>query len=217
MSELNCEQCETHLFDFHEGKLGESLSGRVDTHLQDCDRCSALLNDIWQMNLVASRWEDETPRSSMPAVKPAWSVPQLVATAASVLALVLVLTDTHFVANDDGFSVKIGRDSYVSDEQFARYQQAQHAEIDGRLQRLSAQQLASNQLMMRTLLETSRTERRDDLQTLVSYWNSAQSQQMLQTQEDLQYLIMSQAEDDKDIQQLSEAFQTISMRRGSDM
>ena len=35
--------------------------------------------------------------------------------------------------------------------------------------------------------------------------------------EDLEYLMMGQAEDDKDIQQLSDAFQSISVRRGNDL
>jgi len=217
MSELNCEQCETHLFDFHEGKLGRDLAARIDEHLRNCDACAALLKDIWQMSLVATRWQDESPITEVSTTKTGWVMPQLLATAASALALVLVLTDTHFVMNDDGFTLRVGRDGYVSEATLANFQQMQNADIESRLQRLSAQQLASNQLMMRTLLETSRTERRDDLQTLVSYWNTTQTEQMLATREDLEYLMMSQAEDDKDIQQLSDAFQSISMRRGNDL
>ena len=43
---INCEQSESLLFDFHEGKLRPELAANVDTHLQQCDACSAMLNDV---------------------------------------------------------------------------------------------------------------------------------------------------------------------------
>lgn len=218
MSTFNCNQCQQHLFDFHEGRIDAHLGVLVDDHLKDCDGCAALLNDIWQMNLITTRWQDETPSATgiAKAHQPRqWT--QLFATAASLLALIMVLTDTHIVASDSELTLKMGRSGYVSASSLEALKLAQNEKIETSLNRITAQQLASNQLMMRAMLETSRAERRDEMAMLVTYWDSTQTQQIQQTREDLQYLIMSQAEDDKDIKQLNNALQVISLQRGSDL
>ena len=221
MQKMNCETCQSGLFDFHEGTLDPAESARVDAHLQDCDACAALLADIWQMNLVSSRWQDQQVgpwnRSEHLAQRSGWQFPQVLATAASLLALVIVLTDTHVVSTDEGLTFKVGRDDYVTQQSLARLRSDQAAIIDERFQKLTSQQAASNQVLLRSVLETSREERREDFTTLLTYWNTAQAKQQRETQEELRYLMASQAEDQKDIQQLSNAFQTITLQRGSDM
>jgi hypothetical protein len=216
-----CNECESLLFDFHEGKLNADTAAAVDSHLQQCDECSASLSDIWQMSLVATRWQDQQPgkldhRSTFFASSRSWQFPQVFATAASVLALVIVLTDTHFVANDDGISLRLGRD-YVSENQLMSFQAQQASTIESHMQTLTAQQVASSQFLLRSVLDTSRKERREDFSTLVTYWNASQAQQYQQTEDDLRFLIASQAEDEKDIRQLSDAFREIRLNSGNDM
>lgn len=213
---FDCEQCQQHLFEFHEGALGSALAVQVDQHLKGCDECAALLNDIWQMNLVSTRWQEVEPAPQhTPVSTRQW--PQTLATAASILALVLVITDTHFVTGDDGITLKVGRSGYVSNTDLQDFRRDQDSAFNERFQRLTAQQVASNQLMLRSVLETSREERREDFSSLVTYWNTAQAQQAQQTKEDLQYLILSQAEDEKDIQQLTSAVQQLRVGRGNNM
>ncbi len=218
---MQCEQCESVLFDFNEGNLSPEASAEVNSHLETCDECSALLNDIWQMGLVSSRWQDQRVplwnRRQQFFAGSSWQFPQLLATAASLLALVMVLTDVHFVTSDDGIMLKAGRSDYVSETSLAMLKAEQDNEFDQRFQKLTAQQVASNQLMLRTILDTSRQERREDFTTLVSYWNETQAAQYQETEDHLRYLLASQADDERDIQQLSDAFNRISMRRGKDM
>ena len=56
---MDCEACESQLFEFHEGNLSPKSAADISRHLEQCDRCSELLSDIWQMGLVATRWQDE--------------------------------------------------------------------------------------------------------------------------------------------------------------
>ena len=218
---MQCEQCESLLFEFNEGILSAELSADVDSHLKSCDECALLLNDIWQMGLVSSRWQDQNVplwnRRAHFFSKSNWQFPQLLATAASFLALVIVLSDVHFVTNDDGITLTAGRSDYVSESKLVSLKAEQDAAFDQRFQKLTTQQVASNQLIVRTLLQTSRQERREDFTTLVSYWNETQAAQYEETEDSLRYLIASQAEDQKDIRQLNAAFQDINLRRGNDM
>ena len=224
MTSLTCDQCESQLFEFHEGQLAPEQAARVDEHLQDCDACSRLLADIWQMSLVSTRWQDESAlkwNRGEHFESRRWQLPQLTAVAASVLAVVLVLTDTHITRTEDGFRLRVGRDAYVTSDELARFGETvktdQAAVIDQRFQRLTTQQAASNQLLLRSVLDTSREERKEDFSTLVSYLNATQAKRYQQTEEELRYLMASQIEDEKDIQQLTDAFSRINLQRGNDM
>lgn len=219
--EMNCERCRDLLFDFHEGKLSPEPAAQVDHHLQSCDECSAYLDDIWQMSLVATRWQDQTPpdygrQLTADLHKQSWRFPEVFAMAASIFAIVLVLTDAR-VETSDGVAIRFGGDSYLTAEHFEEYKTEQTDQWNQRLDELSAMQVASDQLVLRSVLQASREERREELTTLVSYWNTTQAQQQRETDENLRYLLASQAEDEKDIQQLSNAFRQINVQRGSNM
>lgn len=204
---IDCSACEAQLFEFHEGKLSPDNAAAMNAHLAQCDRCSELLGDIWQMGLVASRWQDESvPGHNRPQIEDRhtrWGLPQIVATAASIIAVVLVLTDTRVVPEDGGFRVVVGTSQYVTQSDFENFSRDQRQQLT----QLASTQVASDQLVLRSMLEASREERREDLTTLVSYLNAAQARQRQQTETDLRYLLASQAEDERDIQQLSQAFQ----------
>ena len=222
---MNCEQCEAELFDFHEGNLSEAAAANIDAHLKGCEDCSALLSDIWQMNLVSSRWQDESPALSSIAPSAAslqsparqWQLPNVVAMAASILALVMVVTDTHITTDESGIAIRFGQPGYVTEDAMAAMSQKQSELFLSQIERVADQQVASDQLVLRTVLEASREERRDETATLVSLWSATQARQAEQTQRNFRYLLASQAEDEKDIEQLSAAFQEITLRQGSDL
>lgn len=217
---MNCEQCEAGLFDFHEGNLDETAAADIDAHLKGCEDCSALLNDIWQMNLVSSRWQEEQPaKRAAPAQQPArqWQLPNVVAMAASILALVLVVTDTHITTNESGIAIRFGSGGYVTQDALNAITKKQSDVFQSQIAQVADQQVASDQLVLRTVLEASREERRDETATLVSLWSATQARQAEETHRNFRYLLASQAEDEKDIQQLSAAFQEITLRQGSDM
>lgn len=220
-TEMNCEKCQDLLFDFHEGKLAPELAISVDEHLKSCNDCSEVLNDIWQMGLVATRWQDQAPgnydRSTTGNLhRQGWRFPEVFATAASILAIVLVLTDAS-LDTSNGVVLRFGADNYLTEQTFASYQAQQAEKWDEQFDQLSARQVASDQLVLRSVLQASREERREELTTLVSYWTATQAQQVRETEENLRYLLASQAEDEKDIQQLSNAFHQISVNRGNNM
>ncbi|MBO6658213.1 MAG: zf-HC2 domain-containing protein [Pseudomonadales bacterium] len=213
-TDLNCERCQELLFDFHEGRLDSEYTARVDRHLKTCNECSAFLNDIWQMGLVATRWQDQHPANydrgrTADYQQQGWRFSEVLATAASILAIVLVLTDAS-IDTSNGVVLKFGSDEYVSEQTFAVYQAEQADRWDERLDELTARQVASDQLVLRSVLQASRQERKQELTTLVNYWNTTQAQQYRETEEHLRFLLTSQAEDEKDIRQLSNAFHQIS-------
>ncbi len=221
---MNCQDCQDRLFDYDDGRLSPSVREEVESHLNHCDDCAALLQDIWQMSQMTHRWENARVPSWRKQdtffESSSWQWPQMLAMAASVLALVLVLMDVHITTTDNGITLARGNGAAVTQQveaQLASYADTQADLLNQRLDEYSDQQAANNQLMLTTLLQASRQERRDDMTSLVSYLNTAQAQQHRETQDSLQYLLASQQQDEKDIRQMGEAIKLIGYQKGSDM
>ena len=72
-------------------------------------------------------------------------------------------------------------------------------------ERLTSQQIATNQLLLRAILDTSRQERREDLGDMMVLWDTDRQKRSQMTEESLRYLIRNQAEDKRELRDLSQA------------
>lgn len=216
-SEYSCEQCKTQLFDFVDNKLLVLEQQVVDQHLQQCDDCNAQLRSIWNLHSKASHWHDEP----VPAwnkkhffFEPsAWPMRMQWATSfASILVLILVLTEAR-ISTVNGLTIDFasGNELYVSQsqltEQLQRAKIQQQTLLDSSVQKLTGQQIETNQLLLRTVLNTSRQERRQDLGNMLVLWEEVQDQRSLSTEESLRFLISSQFQDRQEIEDLHNALQ----------
>lgn len=215
---MNCDQCKPDLFEFVEGTLNASRRREIDDHLQACESCNRALADIWQMQMIASRWHDERvpphwkPRSLFFETTPWLPRLQLAASIASIFLLVIVLADVR-ISTRDGFEVGAMRDYIDSTEltgAMSTFRQTQQADVERRLDRFSSQQAATNQLLLRTILETSREERKDELAAVFALLDEQDDQRSRETRESLRYLIASQVEDKRNIERLDRALTQVS-------
>jgi hypothetical protein len=217
-TEYSCEQCKAQLFDFVDGNLPPLEQQIVDQHLQHCESCSSELGSIWNLQSRVSHWSDErVPRWNKKQFffEPSpWPMRMQWATSfASVFVLILVLTEAR-ISTVDGLTVDFaGKNArYVSQteltEQITQVQLQQQADLDTSVQKLNSQQITTNQLLLRTVLDTSRQERREDLGNMFVLWEEAQDQRAMSTEESLRYLIASQVQDRREIRDLNEALET---------
>jgi len=209
---MNCEQCQDGLFNYVESTLAAQPKQDMDEHLQNCEECSAMLTDIWEMQNISMRWHDEpTPkwnRSMGLFDTNPWPFRlQWAASFASIFVLVLVLGEVR-ISTNDGLTIDFGRD-YVSPEQLNQQlvalKNSQKEELNTNVVRLTENQVATNQLLLRTMLDTRRRERREDLGSMLVLLEEQQSQQTNTTQESLRYLIASQVKDRQEIEELNDA------------
>ncbi|MCB1644346.1 MAG: zf-HC2 domain-containing protein [Pseudomonadales bacterium] len=211
MSEFSCEACQNYLFDLVDNELKPLEKQRVQQHIDHCEDCQAQLSAIWEMQAVASRWQDkavphwqrrETFFESRWAPRLQWA-----SSFASVFVLVLVLGQVK-VDFHDGLSIRFGGDfidQQTLEQRLTAFEDDQQQQLQSGLQKVSEQQLASDQLLLRTLLDTSRKERGEDLRQVVNLIDEYQDQRTEQTNESLRYLIASQVEDKRNIEQLTRA------------
>lgn len=221
-NDMNCEQAKSLLFELIDGSLSTAERDAVHRHLDDCADCSAAQADVWHMQMVASRWKtSRVPRwNRRDAFFESRGFPpllQIASACASVVVMVLVLAQVR-ISTEDGFQVSFGGDVASRadlEAQLHDLRQEQVALINQSADRLTNQQVASNQLMFRTLLEASRQERHEDLRNLVSLVQDTQTKQNERTAESLRYVLSNQIEDRRNIQQLGQALKLVASDGGT--
>lgn len=216
---MQCEESEKYLFDFSTGGLTELERKAVDQHLQHCAECSRLLSDIWETASQSTAWQDvAVPRwekrslffdsSGSPRAGSSLAWLNLVSVAASALVLVAVLFRVEVMTGENSFSIGFAEQKdLVSTEELDRRlsilqqdnQRAFYANVD----RLTTRQVATNQLLLRTILEVSRQERREDLGNMMVLWDTDRQRRNRMTEESLRYLIRNQAQDKLELRDLS--------------
>jgi hypothetical protein len=212
---LQCEEAEKYLFEFSDGGLTDLERKAVDQHIQQCEPCAALLNDIWETELQSANWRDlpapNWEKRSLFFGSPAYRLPWLNLAGISVTALLLVvvLSRVEVTSSDNGLSVSFaGQNDLVSSQEFERrlsmLQEDTERSFNVNAEQLTSQQVATNQLLLRAILDTSRQERREDLGNMMVLWDTDRQQRNQMTEESLRYLIRSQAEDKRELRDLSQ-------------
>ncbi len=214
----DCTEYRLLLPDQVDGQLNALQQQRLDQHLNHCQECSAHLADLWQMQAIATRWQDQQvptwQRKKLFFPEATW-LPNLqwVSSFASLLVLVLVMTNASIETND-GFAIKFGQggvDQTEVSNLLAELEQKQSNRLDNTVATLNSQQVATNQLMLRTVMEMSREERKEELSTLLSVWDYNQDQRSQQTEESLSVLFASQLEDKRNIDQINRLLRQASL------
>ncbi len=121
------------------------------------------------------------------------------------------------VSTVDGLTIEFGTDKeYVStadlDSRLNTLQQSQATQLTASLNELNDRQVTTNQLLLRTLLQTSRQERHEDLQNVLALMESVQAERAVSTEESLRFLIASQRRDREEIRELNNALLQVNNR-----
>jgi hypothetical protein len=224
---LQCEQAQLHLFEFADGGLTSSLRGDIDQHLQSCDACSELLQGIWEMELKSTAWTDiNVPgwnrRDHFFGSRQSFSWFQLAGAMSSVLVLILVLFRAELSSDESGFQISFGGpQDYVSSQEFdfkLRELAIQNQRnVDASMGDFGSAQIAANQLMLRTMLAASRSERREDLGTMMTVWDQDRKRMEESTEESVRFLLRNQMEGRREIGNLTNVLNTITNQRDNNL
>lgn len=216
-SEFSCEQCRGQLVDLVDNSASVLQKQLIDHHLAQCDDCNDSLQQLWQAQSLATRWDEENvpcwPRREIFFGSLRWwPNVQIASTFMTFLVLVFVLADAR-VSLENGLSISFGRDLYMTQDEFNHRVSSlqtellaqQRNQLQTNVTNLATQQSATNQLLLRTILERSREERHDELDTLMTTWDLVQNQQSKQTRENMRTLVDDQVETRRNVEQLNRA------------
>ncbi|XOV89084.1 MAG: anti-sigma factor family protein [Pseudomonadota bacterium] len=219
---MTCEHCRTQLFDVVDGAISAANHLEVNQHLDTCEDCSNRLAELWQLAALASRWQDRSVpqwnrRGFFFDSRPWFPVLQVASACASVVVMILVLTQVQLSVSD-GLTVRFGN-SYALEEsvdaKIAELKAQQSDQLRNSVERLTSQQAASNQLLLRAALTATRSERKEDLSNLLVILAEIQGRRFEQTEASLQYLVDTQIEDRRNIRQLGQALRLVAGEGGT--
>ena len=191
-----CEQINPQLIDYAEGGLSASVRNQVETHMNACTVCQ---NDFAAMNewrTMAANWHDEVP--------PAWQIPALdrpsrlenfaasfrqwFPTIASATALVLV---TVLYVQAPGVN-----SGTLPTNQAADYE--------------SLPQLpTATQAAFDSALADNRQQRQQELSRVLELLTAEMNRRSLETEESLRFIISSQIEERKELDQLYQQLEAL--------
>jgi hypothetical protein len=126
----------------------------------------------------------------------------------------VVLFQVEVMSSETGFTISFaGQKNLVSQDELQRslsmVRQESDRAFNANVDRLTSQQVTTNQLLLRSILEASRQERREDLGTMMVLWDSERDRRNQMTEESLRFLIRNQAEDKRELRGLTQALRSI--------
>ena len=219
---MNCSDFENQLVDYESGQLSPLEKNVMEEHLGHCDACAAKRAWLFEFTLMAGRWEDQpvpewnrlapmrptSDRTKQPdehkVVSLHWH--QLLATAASVAALTLVLMQYLLLpgSNTDASSLNETR----LDDRMAAFEQRRDKKLAEVVYGLRQYQQESSEIILTSLLDAMRQERRQDMNTLLAAWQQQQEQQANITGKSLSYLLARQRQDERELNTIKAALNT---------
>ena len=226
---FSCEQSQNLLMEFIDNSLNPLQKQCMDQHLSHCEDCNASMQQLWEMQGIATQWQDESvPRWARRKTffeSYQWFPKlQFASTFATMLVLVLVLGNAQ-LSTSDGLQIRFGEgnENYLTrsdlEQKISSLQDQLNTQQSAQLQRnvsdLTTRQAATNQLLLKTILERSREERREDMDTLVTNLYQSQNQQTENTNESLRTLLVNQLEDRRNINQLNKLIHQASLEGNS--
>lgn len=226
---FSCEQSQNLLMDFIDKNLNPLQKQCMDQHLSHCEDCNASMQQLWEMQGIATQWQDESVprwerRKTFFESYEWFPKLQLASTFATMLVLVLVLGNAQ-ISTSDGLKISFGEDekNYLTrsdlEQKISLLQDQLNIQQREQLQKnvsdLTSRQAATNQLLLRTILNRSREERREDMDTLMTNLYLSQNQQTESTNKSLRTLLVNQLEDRRNINQLNNLLHQASLEGNS--
>jgi hypothetical protein len=204
-------------------RLDGNQRATIDLHLPNCESCSEELASIWSMQQAANDWQTVNvpnyPRRSLFGDAPApWIWPSLSVAASLISVLVLAAVLTQLGVRQDGSGIVLsfgpagGSQSATTaiDPAPASVGTVAKAEdtrqyLEQRIAQLADAQAASNHILIRTLIDTSREERRQDLRDLMLILDERSGTDRDRVRNQLTYLTRSQLQDEEQLRLLRQA------------
>lgn len=169
-----------------DGTLPDYMQTQCEEQLQHCQHCQHTLHKAQEIYRLAQNWEDQPVPDwsrAQQAVRPPLhrlSWPNWAALACSLLAVCLVVFQLE-VRVDNGLHISFGGSQSEAQlqellaQEMQKYQSQQNLELATQLDEYTELQNLNYQLVLNEWLDRNREERQDDLNFLMSGWESQRS------------------------------------------
>lgn len=203
-----------NLTDFLEGRLAPGLEARARDIVANCPHCAATCEQARALYHLGEQWQDRPVppwhRARFAVKPPLRQTPWVswAALATSCCAVLLVVFQLE-VSTAGGLTISFGGSQGERHLQeavaaaLAAYRQEQAEALDARLADFSEAQTVANRLQLSEWSAKNREERRDDLDFIMSAWETQRFQDQRQINRRVDTLASSQIESDQFINDLA--------------
>ncbi len=205
-----------HVIDYIEGSLPDYLRRQCDDTLQHCQHCQQTVQKAHEIYHLANGWMvQEAPSWSYaqhavrPPVKPQFSWPNMAALAFSFMAICLVVFQFE-VSVDNGLLISFGgsqseaRIQELLAQQLEEFQTQQNLTLETRLDDYTKFQDINNQLVLSEWFDRNREERQNDLNFLMSSWETQRFQDRQRVNQQLGILASNQINSNEYLNELGQ-------------
>lgn len=207
-----------HLIDYIEERLDQPLRRACEQVLDNCPVCRDAHEQARGFARLATEWDDEpvpawhrTRFAARPVQRqPDWL--QWGALGTSCLSLLLVVFQLE-ISVEDGLLISFGgsqREAQLQaqfDSRWEVLQADQNVRLETELAAFAAAQGSANRLLLAEWMEQSRNERRQDVEFIMTAWESQRNRDLQRTDEQLGYLVRNQIESDQYLNELAQNIQ----------
>lgn len=211
-----------HVYGYLEDSLPLSLKQQCDEALAECAECRDMLEQCRMFQQFGHQWQDQKVphwHRTRFAVQPprqasgnwlGWS-----ALATSCLAILMVLFNLE-LSFQDGMTISFGgaanerRMETLLSQRMVEFRQQQSVAMDQQFSEFLDEQNNANQVLLADWLRQSRRERRDDLDFVMTVWQSQRLEDQRQIGQQFDYLANSQIESNEAINDLLQNVQNVS-------
>ena len=228
---MRCDEAGPLIPELTEGRLSGESRFALERHLDDCEDCRAIGDQVAAWNRNTVMWDEVAP--------PAWQVnvghrPQRsfqwpsffqwfpVATSAVALALVAALFVTQSAPTTPGTvipggptiagtnptlgpTLPVSFDTSTDTLQFEALQQ----QLDDRL-------AVDQSLLLQAVLEANRTQRQQEMEALVKVLKAEMDRNSFETDESLRYVIAHQLQEQERVDELTRELREINFSQAGD-
>ena len=185
-----CEQANPQLMEYAAGELPSHTANEVAAHINVCVNCQTDLQVINEMQQMANNWQDEKVPHWRPLPLPKRDVIENMRlwfpTAASTAALVIA-TLLYIQTPADNGTLPTQSNSNIAYETLPPLPQATQA---------------AQAAIVESVMQRSRAQRQEELQTLLSILKAEMDRRSIETEESLRFVIASQLQGQRELDAL---------------
>ncbi|MCO7226779.1 anti-sigma factor [Pleionea sp. CnH1-48] len=205
----NHQQVEAHLCDYLDGALDPALNREIEHCIETCEECREVYESALQVRQWSHQWQPQPvpdwhrTEYAIPKRKTAFEWMPWLSMATSALAILMVVFKVEIVSTQQGVTISFGG-------QASQVQLAQHIDqkinelaikqlgyIDNRFEEQQLAQATVTKGMLQELLEHSRQERRQDMQTLMASWLKQRESDNAEMNKRVDYILDNQIENNQ--------------------
>ncbi|MGB0495962.1 MAG: anti-sigma factor family protein [Kangiellaceae bacterium] len=203
-----------HIHDYIEGNLVAEMKRQVESMLDHCSECQSTHKQYLEMHQLSYQWQEQdvpdwhrTRYAVRPPIKQSfwlnWS-----AMATSTLAILMVVFQLELTTSERGLTVSFGgsqteeKISKLVDEQLTNYKSTLDKSFDLKLNVALEKQNNLTKIRLADWLEKNRSERQQDINFVMTGWQSQRYEDQKQVDQQLSYIADNQIENNQAINQL---------------